>query len=118
MYTLFGVWKSQYDPYLGGCFYGKKKDYALELHYGHLMDPTGNTTYCRENYCPALTAGKETKSDIIKMTLNLVEGTLSFTVNGTDHGKAFDVEKVSYRAAVTLCGKDSKFTLLSYECSV
>ena len=49
------------------------------------------------------------------MTLNLNQLQLSYKINDTDYGKAFDVEKTSYRAAATLYYKETKFTLLSYK---
>ena len=54
--------------------------------------------------------------DIVEMILNLYDLTLSYKINNKDYSKAFDVEKTSYRAAISSYYKNDKFTLLSYNC--
>ena len=46
------------------------------------------------------------------MILDLDELTLSYNIDGKDYGKAFDVEKSKYRAAVYLYNKGATVTLL------
>lgn len=50
----------------------------------------------------------------IEMIADLNDCTLSFMVNGTDYGKAFDIENTEYRAVVSLYDKGDQITLLSY----
>eukprot|EP01084_Bolivina_argentea_P156906 273426_1 len=40
--------------------------------------------------------------DTIIMTLDMIEKTLSYEINGVDYGKAFDVEKATYRLALSI----------------
>ena len=51
------------------------------------------------------------------MTLDMTGnqyGSLSYKINDIDCRKAYDVEKTSYRAAVTLYDANKSLTLLSY----
>ena len=114
-YTLFGVWKSQFDPLVDTWFENSiNQSYAVCVHNGKLLKPSAKGGYLNnEEYFQS-----GNKKDItIKMTLNLVDCTLSYTVNGTDCGKAFDVERTSYRMAATLYYKGTRFNLVSYDCS-
>ena len=53
--------------------------------------------------------------DIIKMTLNMNELTLSYQVNDKDLGNAYEnIENTAYRAAVTM-ERDSSLTLIRFE---
>ena len=49
---------------------------------------------------------------IIEMILDLNKLTLSYIIDGKDYGKAFDVEKSKYRAAVFFYTKGDAITLL------
>ena len=49
---------------------------------------------------------------IIEMILDLNQLTLSYVIDDTDFGKAFDVEKIKYRAAVFFYRKGDAITLL------
>ena len=62
--------------------------------------------------------GKECKNgDIIQMTLNLKDLTLHYKVNNEDFGKAFDINKGRYRAAIGLYddGQACLVELISYQ---
>ena len=48
------------------------------------------------------------------MKLDLINLTLSFEINGKDYGKAFDVEKTSYRIVARPYYTNTKWTLISY----
>ena len=53
--------------------------------------------------------------DIIKMTLNMNDLTLSYQVNDKDLGKAYEnIENTAYRAAVTM-EQNSSLTLMRFE---
>ena len=43
---------------------------------------------------------------VIMMTLDLNKLSLSYSINGCDYGKAFDVENTQYRAAITVHTQD------------
>ena len=53
--------------------------------------------------------------DIIEMRLDCIEWTLSYTIDGTDFGKAFDIEPNMYRAAITMTDDypEGSFSLIS-----
>eukprot|EP01083_Nonionella_stella_P002155 6202_1 len=51
---------------------------------------------------------------VVEMILDLNNYTLSYKVNGKDHGKAFDVTQGTYRAGVTLSRHRCQCSLLSY----
>ena len=40
------------------------------------------------------------KGDVIKMTLNMIDLTLSFEINDIDYGKAFDIKQGKYKAVI------------------
>ena len=73
------------------------------------MDPNKNAAKLKD-YGVKIKDG-----DIIEMILNLIDLTLSYKINNTDYGKAYDVDKTSYKVAATLCAKNTKWTLLSYQ---
>eukprot|EP01084_Bolivina_argentea_P251350 421550_1 len=112
-WSLLGVWKTKFDPIIARHFENNvNQSYAFVLHEsysdGYLSDPTKRGSNGRKY-------GRKIKNgDVIEMTLNLNDCTLSYKIGDTDYGKAFDVEKTSYKAAATVYYKDSKFTLLSY----
>jgi len=114
-WTLLGVWKSRYDTasVLNSNFAdGKHHAYCLELNSGYLPDTARawNWMQGQKRYCPQIKSG-----DVVKMTLDLNQGSLCYEVNGKEHGKAWDVGKESYRLACMLY-KNDKMSLLSYEC--
>lgn len=115
---LLGVFKSECDPILQNYFQSNPQaSYCLELRGGTL--PSLTRSGCshedsnKRNYGPQCNSG-----DVVKMTLDLVSCTLSYIINGKEHGKAWDVEKSSYRAACTMYGSGDKITSLSYESNV
>ena len=58
-------------------------------------------------------------NDIIEMQVDFNELTLSYKINQTDYGKAFDIKPGEYRAAITLylfSGSEKNcYTLMSYQ---
>ena len=115
---LLGVYESRCDVILQNSFqHNPTGSYCLELTSGQL--PSLSKSGCwitdsnKRNYGPKCKNG-----DVIRMTLDLVFCTLSYGVNGRYYGKAWDVEKSSYRAACTMRGNADGINLLSYESNV
>eukprot|EP01084_Bolivina_argentea_P208738 355760_1 len=62
---------------------------------------------CSERY------GQEIKdNDIVEMCIDLYNMQLKYIINGKDYGKAFDIEKTKYRAAVLLSCQGNQIKLL------
>ena len=82
-------------------------------HAGYAFDPTqAILTGSNGFYDKKLKYGVICKKDsIIKMILDLNELSLGYVIDGVDYGKAFDVAKGEYRAAIFMRVDDS-FTLL------
>ena len=53
--------------------------------------------------------------DEIGMHLDLNKLTLSFSINGKDFGKAYDVDKCQYKAAINMTDAGCKLQLVSYQ---
>ncbi len=53
------------------------------------------------------------EGDIITMNIDLDALFLSFNINNKDYGKAFNIKKIKYRAAISFCSKGSSIELLS-----
>ena len=49
---------------------------------------------------------------IIEMILNLDNLTLSYVINGTDYGKAFDIQRGKYRLGLCMSPVGDSLTLL------
>ena len=109
---MFGVWKTKFEPTTQKLFeQGGNKCYSYAFLKAQLIDPAGGSVFSRKlrDY------GVESKEgDIVEMTLDLKQCVLSYKVNDFDYGKAFDVEKTTYRAVAALSYKESKITLVSY----
>ena len=87
-----------------------KKGYEMCGKSGALFYPSKGEHYHTKNY-----KGRwDKEGDILEITLNLDERTLSFKTNDTDFGVAFGNIKVArYRLVITFWdNKDSKFQLL------
>ena len=106
----FGVYKSRTAEEIPSVttrfFRGVDAAYAYEAidcvdkesSSGNLIDPS------TIGYATLRSYGKNCENgDVVQMTLDLDECTLSFKVNDIDYGVAFDsIEKTNYRAAVHL----------------
>ena len=70
-------------------------------------------------YCWGVPYGKAedgwAKGDIIEMKVDFNRLELSYKVNQVDYGKAFDIEKGEYKAALTLYDQDGSYELVSYQ---
>ena len=103
---MIGIWKDNDDeppintPFTwGGCGYGLEITGAILTNYkGYTI---GN------NY------GVECKNGtIIEMILDMNKLTLGFIIDDVDYGKAFDVDKGKYRAAVCMIKSSDSITLI------
>ena len=109
-WQLIGVFKTKYNAITQTYFErNQNQSYGFVLNNGWLSDPQTNGGKLKDY------GVKCVDGDIVEMTLNMIDLCLSFKINDIDYGKAFDVEQTSYKAAVTLRNKDTKFTLLSYQ---
>ena len=110
-WRLIGIWKTKYTPNTNSYFVnGGNKAYAFAIDQPRLADPNKDGTNLSGTY------GKVCdKGEIVQMTLNLIDCILSFKIGPNDYGKAFDVEKTSYRAAVTIYDQFKTITLVSYQ---
>ena len=84
---------------------GGGKGYAFGVTTSKLTNRTGYTWGGKY--------GKKCKTgSIVEMILDLNELTLRFIIDGIDYGKAFDIEKCKYRAAVYLVGQGDAVTII------
>ena len=90
------------------------ESYFTEYGKGYGFDPVGAILTNREGHTDdTLKYGVKCKNGtIIEMILNLNELTLSYKIDGKSYGKAFDVEKHGYRAAVYMMEINDSITLL------
>ncbi len=97
-YGLFGLWYPRYYGLLRGLKYNDSR-----------------TLFCvNKKYCPT----RKNDGDIIDMYLDLNKFELSFVINNKHYGKAFDVDKTSYRAVCSHWGfrrNPKSFELLFYK---
>ena len=105
-----GVWKDKGcgpDPRLNDSYTWFLEDngYCLYPALNQIwMDGKGFVDY--GTYCNI--------GSIIEMILDLNELTLSYIIDGVDYGKAFDIEKCRYRAAVCLSKRGDTVTILDH----
>ena len=119
-----GVEESRGGKYMIGIWKGKDKDDApptdtffTEGGCGYGLEITGAVLTNSEGYIDDTdvhnTYGVECKNGtIIEMILDMNKLTLGFIIDGVDYGKAFDVDKGKYRAAVFMVQKSDSITLL------
>eukprot|EP01084_Bolivina_argentea_P166130 288505_1 len=100
--TCFGIYKSYSSKHLpiNNHFIWDEKNtgYAFCAHSGQLkvFDETND-------YCVSLDYGVECKpDDIIEMIVDMNKLELKYQINGVNYGKAFDIQRTTYRAAVNL----------------
>jgi len=101
--ATIGIWKcsDNSSPPRGDIFtLGDHRGYGLNLSEGTLVDPmTGKVP----SVSPVEYGKRCVGANVVEMVLDLDALTLKFVINGTDYGKAFDVERGSrYRAAINL----------------
>lgn len=111
-FNLIGVWKAGCTPITEECYeQGGHRSYSMLLNGPCLADPSKSLKHLRSKQYGV----KNVKNgQTVEMILDLLNYTLSFKTNDIDHGKAFSVEKTSYRAAASL-HVGSKYTLSSYQ---
>ncbi len=116
-YPYIGVRPNKKDPNdneLNECLQGYGL-FGLLSYYGLLRGLSyNNSQTINDKYCPT----RKNDGDIIDMYLDLNKFELSFAINNKHYGKAFDVDKKSYRAVCSHWGfrKNPKsFELLFYK---
>ena len=96
---VFGIWRIQKDedPPIHTWFTnGGNKGYCFNAVYSQIGDIKSGFTIGTK-YGVRCNEG-----DVIEMILDFDDLSLSFRINGTDYGKAFDIKQNKYRAAVFL----------------
>ena len=86
----------------------------FDIHNGYGYTSNGTLT----NPVNRKMWGKEygdgwSKEDIVEMKVDFNKLELSYKVNETNHGKAFDIDDANYKAALTLCS--GTYQLVSYQ---
>ena len=115
-WNIIGVTKTKYKQYVDNTFVMNKNDgYGYLIRYmdglcAHLTNP-GDPGNAGKKY-----GSKKLESgDIIEVILDLNKLCLSYKVNDIDLGVAFkNIEKTTYRAAVTFYNKNEKISFISY----
>ena len=104
-----------YNTYLG-CYDAK----TIYFYIGWLDSQNHATTYDSRRGEQHKEYGESFKKadDVIDVYLDLNEGTLSYGINGTDYGVAFDDVDVDkeYRLFLIISGEGTSFQILSYDC--
>ncbi len=109
-WTLIGIWKTNSGtPPINSYFTNVNNNgYAYVINSQHKTNPS-KQGYCGPKYGVICKDG-----DVIEMTLDFNTLCLSYRVNGSDYGKAFDVDNTTYKAAITLFSKGDSISLISY----
>merc|ERR1719206_18646 len=108
--TTIGIWKCRKGivPPINHIFtIGQHVAYGFAANIGVLVDPATGHDDEQKTYGQWCRAG-----DIVEMHIDLVRCELRFIINGVDYGKAFDIEKTAYRAAVNLSQIDDAVELI------
>ena len=106
-WQILGVWK---------CEQFNLKQGVDEVGYGFIMNNGMKTNPVSRGHYGGLYGVEVNNGDIVTMKLDLEKYELSYEVNGKYYGIAFgDIEPTKYRAALTMCHQNSKFTFLSYK---
>ena len=104
-----GIWRAQanvFPPPLDTYFTnGHDRGYAYSLSTGKSTAICGGQSAKKYGV-----RGKD--GDIVEMILDFDESSLSFMVNGIEHGKSHDVTQGKYRAAVHLIGAGDEIQFL------
>ncbi len=116
-YAYIGVRANKTDPTdneLNSLHYplgsqAKNGSFGLQLKFESSL-LRGDPQRINEQYCPVCS-----KDDIIDMYLDLNKFELSFAINNKHYGKAFDVDKTSYRAVCCLILTHKALELLFYK---
>ena len=105
---MIGIWKVNGDEE------PQTDTYFTRDGDGYGFDPVGGVISNDAGYTSAdQKYGVKCKNGtIVEMLLDMNELTLSYKINDKDYGKAFDVEKCKYRAAVYMLTENDAITLL------
>ncbi len=112
---MIGIWKVQNEPSVNAAF---TLGSPTIQGYGYCIDDntlsTLNTGATGGYSCKSYGQFSVQSNSEIDMILNMNNLTLSYAVNGTYFGKAFDVERTEYRAAVYGYCKDTYFEIMNF----
>ena len=112
----FGIWNNRINAkqYLDRLCYPilgdtneNKRAYGLNATFGELR---GDPNRYHERYSKEINTG-----DIIDMCLDLNINELSYRINDTDYGKAFDIDAGEWRACVCLAYAGDEVILVHYK---
>ena len=97
-----GIWKCRKDKSVVAAMnhiftIGKQAGYGFAANCGCLVNP--ETGHGEEERTYGCWCGD---GDVVEMHVDLERLELSYVINGTDYGTAFNIEKTAYRAAVNL----------------
>ena len=96
-------------------FYIGGDDSDCVVGYGFIMNGSLTNADVNEYGTDYGVSYYDNSGGILEMKLDFNKLTLSYTIDGTDYGKAFDIPKGKYRAAVTLDTSKAVLSLLSYQ---
>eukprot|EP01084_Bolivina_argentea_P015851 29700_1 len=109
-WNLFGIWKTNSgQPVLHNWFTTVTNNgYAYIMGNARLTKPSSPGGFGPKY-------GVKCKAEnVITMRVNFNTLSLSYQVNQKDYGKAFDIDRTTYRAAVSTYNTSNSYTLLSY----
>eukprot|EP01083_Nonionella_stella_P067677 179164_1 len=96
---IIGIWKIQKNktpPTDIDFTYGKYQGYGFDVYLGKLTNP--ETGYTNDKQYGISCNNKP--GTIIRMNINMNKYELSYTINDTDYGIAFKIQKAEYKVAV------------------
>ena len=109
--TTIGIWKcnKHIEPKVNDIFTkGNHMAYGYAVNRGTLVDEeTGSKADYGTKYGTNCKEG-----DIVEMLIDLDKLELKYIVNGKDYGKAFEIEKTAYKAAVNLFARDDEIEII------
>jgi len=108
--STIGIWKCRKGaaPPINRIFtLGEHVAYGFAANIGALVDPATGHEDEERPYGLWCRGG-----DIVEMHIDLTRCQLSFKINGVDYGKAFDIEKTAYRAAVNMSQVDDAVEII------
>ena len=101
------IWKTKYIENIDRCLY----DAANGKSYGWMITGLYLTSAGRYGI------DKPKDGDIIEMIIDLNKRTLRYFCNGIDLGDAYqDIDKTTYRAAISMYNRDDCIELIAYQC--
>ena len=109
---MIGIWNNKYQIKSDYEYIGEKANisYVFDAYFARLNKHEKYNHWRRDN-----SYGRRIKpNDVVEMVLDFNNLSLSYSINDVSYGKAHDIKKGEYRAAVSIYAK-SCIELLSYE---